>query len=54
MKAPKRLIVDIDEQLHKRLKMLAARNDTTIKTIVLHGLAAILQQEEENEAIRNR
>ena len=54
MQTPKRLIVDIDKSLHRKLKEFAARNDTTIRSVVLHGLAVILQEGEKDEAVRDR
>ena len=44
-KTPKRLLVDIPEQMHKELKAAVALRGITLKKFVLRAIKAMLDQQ---------
>lgn len=46
-KTPKRLIINVDENLHKKIKILATRRNMSIKQYVLESVVFRMQQDRE-------
>lgn len=46
MPKQRRIVVDVDESFFRKIKLFSARNDVSIKQMVLIGLNGLFQDEE--------
>ena len=48
-KSPKRLVIDIDEEMHRTLKIISAKRNITLRLLVRRALSEIIIKEKQYE-----